>query len=115
MCSTRSTRSAVAQASACLPRSTACGGASSADWHGSSEDATPARSLPARARAELEVLHQHQLEHPLIARRREAAPDAELEAMAGAPIVEHREQGVRLPVAGLEVLQRTEVRVLLEG
>src|SRR5215831_7439501 len=115
MCSTRSTRSAVAQASACLPRSTACGGVSSAGWRGSSEDATPARSLPARARAELEVLHHHQLEHPLIARGRESAPDAELEAMAAAPIVDHGEQGVRLLVAGLEVFQRTEVGIFLEG
>src|SRR5262245_220781 len=35
--------------------------------------------------------------------------------MAAAPIVDHGEQGVRLLVAGLEVLQRAEVRVFLEG
>lgn len=56
----------------------------------------PCRTQPADAppTGRLQIAHQHELDDPGIARRSQATADAELDAIAAAPDVEHREQGM---------------------
>lgn len=44
----------------------------------------------------LQIVHQHELEHTGISRAREALADAEFDSVAGAAVVEHAKQRLRL-------------------